>query len=69
MWSLTDIPILIETNNFETRAEIAAFRNGADSYAWFHNTKEDNISSILAYSARKNERNIKLRKLIVYKYR
>jgi hypothetical protein len=69
MWSVTNIPILIGISNFDSQAEIASFLNGVDSYAWFYNTKEDNINSILTYAVRKNEGNIRLRKLMVYKYR
>ena len=69
MWNVTNIPILIGINNFDAQTEITILRTGVDSYAWFYNTKEDNIDSILAYTARKNEPYIRLRKLFVYKYR
>ena len=49
MCNATDIPIMIVTSNFTSKAEQEALRNGADLYARWHDTPEDNVSSVLAH--------------------
>jgi len=49
MRSITKLPILIVTSNFTTEKELEAIGNGADIYARWHNSPEDNIASVLAH--------------------
>jgi DNA-binding response OmpR family regulator len=56
MSTITNIPLLIVTSRFTTETEVAALRNGADLYARWHKSTEDNIASVLAHVARKSDR-------------
>jgi two-component system alkaline phosphatase synthesis response regulator PhoP len=67
MRSVTDIPILIATNNFNTKKEVAALRAGANLFALFHKTTECNIDSVLAHIMRITEENKLPRKALIYK--
>ena len=67
MRSVTDIPIMIVTSNFDTQTEIAALSNGANLYARWHDTPEDNVSSVLAHIDRITEERKTTRKLIYCK--
>ena len=57
MRSITNTPIMIATSHFTTEKEIEALSNGADLYARWHNSPEDNVSSVLAHIARITKRN------------
>ena len=52
MRNVTNTPILIATGNFITDDEVAAMGMGADLYARWHETTEDNIASVLAHVTR-----------------
>ena len=67
MRSVTNIPILIATGNFSTEKEVAALNSGADLYARWHESPEDNVSSVLSHIARKTARNATPRKIIAYR--
>jgi DNA-binding response OmpR family regulator len=70
MRSTTNIPILIVTSQFSTCVEVEALAKGADLYARWHKSTEDNIASVLAHVKRKAERDKAPRtppKIIVYK--
>jgi DNA-binding response OmpR family regulator len=54
---MTNAPILIGTDNFTTKKEIAALERGADLYARFHEAPEDNVSSVMAHVERITKRN------------
>ena len=66
MRSITNIPILIVTSNFTTEKEIAALEEGADLYARWHNSPEDNVSSVMAHISRKTTRNTAIQDVLVY---
>jgi DNA-binding response OmpR family regulator len=61
MRRVTATPILIVTGQFTTDAEVAALDNGADLYARWHLSTEDNIASVLAHVAKETSR-VKTRK-------
>ena len=67
MRSITNTPILIATSNFTTEKEIEAMANGADLFARWHNTPEDNVSSVLAHIARKTKRDDVIENVLIYK--
>ena len=67
MRSVTNTPILIATGDFTTEKEIAALEEGADLYARWHSTPEDNVSSVLAHIARKTMRNAAIGNVLIYK--
>ena len=67
MRSITNTPILIVTSNFTTEKEVAALKGGADLYARWHGSPEDNVSSVLAHIARKATRNDEPHKVFIYK--
>lgn len=67
MRSITNTPILIVTGDFTTEKEIAALEEGADLYARWHGSTEDNVSSVLAHIARKTTRKATPKKVITYK--
>jgi DNA-binding response OmpR family regulator len=56
MRDVTNFPILIVTSRFTTEKEITALENGADLYARWHETPENNIASVLAHVKRLSER-------------
>ena len=66
MRSVTDIPIMIVTSNFDTQTEIEALNNGANLYARWHDTPEDNVSSVLAHIARMTDDKPATRKIMYY---
>ena len=67
MRSMTNTPILIATSNFTTEKEIAALEEGADLFARWHSSPEDNVSSVLAHIMRKTTRNAATQNVLVYK--
>ena len=67
MRSVTDIPILIVATHFETSIEIEALKSGADLFARWHKTPEDNVSSVLAHIDRETEKRKATRKIMFYK--
>ena len=67
MRSVTNTPIFIVTGSFSTEKEVAALNNGADLYARWHDTPEDNIASVRAHIARKTERHKTPHKVLVYR--
>jgi DNA-binding response OmpR family regulator len=66
MRSLTDIPILIATNNFTTKKEVDALRNGANLYARFHENNEGNIDSVIVHIMSLTEGKKPPRKVLIY---
>ena len=67
MRSMTNTPILIATSNFTTEKEIAALEEGADLFARWHSSPEDNVASVLAHIARKTTRNDASCNVLIYK--
>jgi two-component system alkaline phosphatase synthesis response regulator PhoP len=67
MRNTTIIPILITTGNFTTKMEVAALANGADLYCRWHETTEDNISSVLAHVQRISEQRNRVQKVLINK--
>ena len=70
MRSMTHTPILIVTGNFTTDNEVAALKAGADLYARWHGSVEDNVTSVLAHvenAAKKVHRARTLQKVLIYK--
>ncbi len=56
MRSVTFTPILIATGSFTTHTEVEALHNGADLYARWHPTPEDNMASVMAHVERASKR-------------
>ncbi len=66
MGSVTNIPILIVTSSFDTATEVAALGNGADLYARWHKTSEENVASVLAHIAKKTAKKTPVQKVLVH---
>jgi DNA-binding response OmpR family regulator len=66
MSCVTDIPILIATNDCTTQKEVAALEHGADLYARWHKSSEDNMASVLAHVTRKSEVKVPTQKVFVH---
>ena len=66
MRSVTNTFIMIATSHFTTEKEIEALKNGADLYARWHNSPDDNVSSVLAHIARKTKRDDVLDKVLIH---
>ena len=58
MRSVTNIPvfIVVSDSNFTTESEVAAIEEGADLYARWHKSPENNVTSVLAHIERLSAR-------------
>ena len=66
MRSVTNTPILIVTSVFTTEKEIEALKNGADLYTRWHDSPENNVSSVLAHIARLTTRDAAPCNVLIY---
>ena len=67
MRSVTRTPIFIGTGRFTTQSEVAALDNGANLYARWHMSPEDNMASVLAHLSNMSTRKTPLHKIMAYK--
>lgn len=65
MSTMTSIAILIGTGHFDTQTEVDAMHNGADLYARWHDTDEENVASVLAHIEKKSQQRITLQKVVI----
>ena len=56
MRSVTNTPIFVITENFNTEAEVAALENGADLFSRWHENSDSNVASALAHITHTIER-------------
>ena len=65
--SVTRTPIFIATSRFTTQSEVEALDNGANLYARWHLSPEDNMASVLAHLSNMSAREAPLHKILAYK--